>query len=584
LYAAFSLLSLQATRNSHQFAAVVGTITAWNFGEWAAAVRRRRAERAGLRPVGGSIRPRLLAATAIGAALLLVGSGWFFKMTGEKRTLALGEEPLFFPHQAAQLAGRPEMPARFLSFHNGHASLFEYYHGPQRKVFTDPRLEVAGPDLFQRYVYLEKQIEEAQPGWQAQLDEMGRPVVLIDHEYNAHLGATFLHDPHWRCVWFDPIAAVFVHESATEAVRLHEVDFAARHFRPDPSNEPRTLAELTASAAAIRTYIMASVLVRGDLMRPLVWLGLDHAMRVIQIDPDSAEGWKLLGQIELFREPPPGDAPRYRQPFNPVLDLSIVRATYSLKRALGLYRGDLRTLGLLRASYEKRLMYESALPLADRGAAMSPANRSQVPLQKEAELKQVEFRQKLGDPPPTTWRNLSDLDQIVTALLAAGRVQSAAELLERANPPERADWALLDRMATMRLHLGEPARARELWMKAASDAPPAIPMARAGATYLVEGDYQAARKLLQQALESQPGLFEACYCLAVVEQDSGNAAAAYDLAIKAIKLAPDELSRAASRAIASGVARFTRRLEDVATGQRGDRTAVGSLPATARSL
>ena len=32
-------LSFQATRNSHQFAAVVGTITAWNFGEWAACVR-----------------------------------------------------------------------------------------------------------------------------------------------------------------------------------------------------------------------------------------------------------------------------------------------------------------------------------------------------------------------------------------------------------------------------------------------------------------------------------------------------------------------------------------------------------------
>ena len=41
-YAAFSFLSLQATRNSHQFAAVVGTVTAWNFGEWAAAIRKRR--------------------------------------------------------------------------------------------------------------------------------------------------------------------------------------------------------------------------------------------------------------------------------------------------------------------------------------------------------------------------------------------------------------------------------------------------------------------------------------------------------------------------------------------------------------
>ena len=48
------------------------------------------------------------------------------------------------------------MPKRFLSFHNGHASLFEYYHGPERKVYTDPRLEVAGPELFTRYMELER--------------------------------------------------------------------------------------------------------------------------------------------------------------------------------------------------------------------------------------------------------------------------------------------------------------------------------------------------------------------------------------------------------------------------------------------
>ena len=40
LFLAFSALSLQATRNSHQFAAVVGSVTAWNFAEWVAALCR----------------------------------------------------------------------------------------------------------------------------------------------------------------------------------------------------------------------------------------------------------------------------------------------------------------------------------------------------------------------------------------------------------------------------------------------------------------------------------------------------------------------------------------------------------------
>ena len=37
LFAGFSVLSFQASRNSHQFAAVAGTVTAWNIGEWVAA-------------------------------------------------------------------------------------------------------------------------------------------------------------------------------------------------------------------------------------------------------------------------------------------------------------------------------------------------------------------------------------------------------------------------------------------------------------------------------------------------------------------------------------------------------------------
>ena len=136
--------------------------------------------------------------------------------------------------------GSPEggrCPTRFLSFHNGHASLFEYYHGPERKVYTDPRLEVAGASLFQEYLDLDKAIKNNDYGdGQTQLDQLERPVVMVDHEYSWADGATLLGQPHWRCVWFDPIVAVFVHDSAEEAVRSHAVDFAARHFRPDPSS------------------------------------------------------------------------------------------------------------------------------------------------------------------------------------------------------------------------------------------------------------------------------------------------------------------------------------------------------------
>jgi hypothetical protein len=89
-------------------------------------------------------------------------------------------------------------------------------------VYTDPRLEVAGADLFERYRKLQERIvmDEYESGWEAELNTMGRPVILVDHEYNSP-GATLLRSTHWRQVWFDAIAAVFVHDTATEAVREH---------------------------------------------------------------------------------------------------------------------------------------------------------------------------------------------------------------------------------------------------------------------------------------------------------------------------------------------------------------------------
>jgi tetratricopeptide (TPR) repeat protein len=171
----------------------------------------------------------------------------------------------------------------------------------------------------------------------------------------------------------------------------------------------------------------------------------------------------------------------------------------------------------------------------------------------------VEYLQKLGSPPATTWRNLSDLDRIVTETLAAGRARSAADLLERAYPPEKASWEMIDKMATLHLHLGEPARARELWRKAPTPPQPGIQDSRIGTTYLAEGDFDAARSHYDQAIKANPELFEAHYCLAVLEQDAGHARPAYDHAMMALKATTEDISQSAARAIATAVAPFARR-------------------------
>ena len=243
LFVAFSALSWQATRNSHQFAAVVGTVTAWNFGEWAAAIRKRRAPRF-------EVAPRLVAIALIVLVFAGVASGTFYAMTGEGRVVGLGEEPLWYPHEAVEFAGTPGMPTRYLGYHIGHASLYEYRHGPERKVFADARLEVIGADLFERYEKLKDRIAGNEPGWERELDDMERPLVLVDHD-NSGVGATLLTHPRWRCVWFDPIAAIFVHEAYAGVTQSYTVDFAARHFRPEREDDPKGAAALFASAKGV---------------------------------------------------------------------------------------------------------------------------------------------------------------------------------------------------------------------------------------------------------------------------------------------------------------------------------------------
>jgi tetratricopeptide (TPR) repeat protein len=564
MFAAFSYLSFQATRNSHQFAAVAGTVTAWNFGEWAAALRRRRAERRnGEAPppsLWSLLSPRLAAGAAVLAVAAWVGSGVFYRMTGEGRTISLGEEPLFFAHEAARFAGGPDMPERFLSFHNAHASLFEFYNGPSRKVFTDPRLEVAGVDLFQRYLELDSKLKSNTYGWQSDLDRIGRPVIMVDHENrNWANGATLLSDGRWRCVWFDPIVAVFVHESFDRAVRNYSVDFAARHFRPEPTRTSLPRADRTALAKAYRWYLAATPSHRTDLVWPLLWLGEDQCRTLIRDDPGSATAWSLLGQIEIRRDPAPPfpPSPRFRLPFDPVLDLSSVRATYAMRRALDVNPGDLTTLLGLADVFGRRGMHEAALEVLDRIDLLTKSHPARVQILQEVEPKRQYHRHGLGEPPRASWSNAAELDRLITTMLATGRAATAADVIDEAMPPERSSGEALDRAAALRLHLGEPARARTLWEHGVTTAPdPAIVVSRIAVTYLVEGDFEAARQSYGRALAVSPGLFEACYGLAVLEADAGNARDAFHLAQRAAAAAGDERLRNAAGLILRSVERF----------------------------
>ncbi len=116
---------------------------------------------------------------------------------------------------------------------------------------------------------------------------------------------------------------------------------------------------------------------------------------------------------------------------------------------------------------------------------------------------------------------------------------------------------MTDRLATLRLHLGEPDRARAHWEKAANPPRPAVRAARVALTHFVEGSFDAARRSYRAALTIAPDLFEAHYGLAVLAQDEGRASESLAEAREAAAHAPNDVARSAAQAIASFAAPYT---------------------------
>lgn len=567
LFFVFSVLSLRATRNSHQFAAVVGAVTAWNLAEWASAVRRR----AWLMPkdsteIGRGVFPRVATLATISALFLWVATGGFYTAAAEGRTIGVGEQPLWFPHDAVKFSATPGMPQKFLAFHIGHLSLYDYYFGPERKSYVDARLEVIGVELFEKYMGLQRRISENDKGWSRELDAIGRPSVLADHEMNSSISAAMLTSPDYRCVFFDPVAAVFAHVSYTDVVELHTVDFAARHFEAEPgvlsSNDD--MAKLLASAKGLRNLAGQVGGFSPEKARPLILLGQKYARRYTETKSDGPEGWKLLGQFETLREPPLLEpVARFRQSFDAVFDLSAARATYAFREALTVSPYDFSTLMLLSELYRSRGLTEAALPLMERLSEVSPINRFQTEKQVQFKALSANVRVALGPMPDLKWENLSELGQVENRLLASGRAESAALVLERATTEDARRWEETDKIATLWLHLGRPAKARALWEVDPKPPSEALRLSRIGTSYLIQGAFTKARESYKAALAADPNLFESLYGLAVLEQDAGHASEALDAARKAEKAAKTDVAGSAVRGIivtvtpyaTSGVAR-----------------------------
>jgi tetratricopeptide (TPR) repeat protein len=208
---------------------------------------------------------------------------------------------------------------------------------------------------------------------------------------------------------------------------------------------------------------------------------------------------------------------------------------------------------MLGNSYAARAMNEALIPVLERLARLTPVNSKQSRMQNESVARLAELRRAIGAAPSSQWSNLNELTAIVNDLLAHGRAETAAEYLERATASEARPWEDANRIATLWLHLGEPAQARTAWQKSVNAPRPGLREARVAVTYLVEQTFESARDAFRSAIAADPELFEAHFGLAVLEQDAGRAAEALIAARQAVKLAPNDTSRSQAQAVVTTV-------------------------------
>lgn len=207
---AFVYLGLTADRNANVCALVVGTVLAWNWAEWAGELRAASRPR--------SFRGFAALARFSLAAVLLTFAGAVvtdrvFPLMGYQLHFGLRERPFTYAHEAARFAGGPGLPDRALGFDMQQTGVYVFHNGPGRKIFMDGRLEVPSLTTFKAYTGLEALLDRGDPRWAGVVKGMGDPLILIDHATHQRAEAAILSNPNWRCIYFDPVASVYLPKS-----------------------------------------------------------------------------------------------------------------------------------------------------------------------------------------------------------------------------------------------------------------------------------------------------------------------------------------------------------------------------------
>jgi hypothetical protein len=228
LFAAYSHLAWEASRNTNIFALVSGVVLCANVEDFFAARSRQRS------PV---LHARLSFAGGLGIAclILLVVTGQWNRWGEGNKPFALGESKDWFIHGPARFAGQPGFPNRAFVANNGQAAVYSYHNYPPRTVFMDGRLEVCTLQTFKLYNEILGRMAVGDPGWQLLFDQSAaaRPAVLLDSRTSLIPLVGMMQTPGWRMVYADRSGAVFLDNVTADRLHLEKADWALLELKPE---------------------------------------------------------------------------------------------------------------------------------------------------------------------------------------------------------------------------------------------------------------------------------------------------------------------------------------------------------------
>jgi tetratricopeptide (TPR) repeat protein len=541
LTVAFSYLALTAYRNGSLFAIAGGAVIAWNLGEWASALAETEGPtRARLR-AGWGLRLGVLA--LLTAWVVFLAADQYYPWVGQPRRLGLGERPFLFAHDAARFAGRPGLPDRALVFDYSQGAVYLFHNSPRCKPYLDARLEFPTLQTFERYVAIEHWLQRQDRKWVAAVHDLGDPLVMIIHAYHQqeYLGAeaALLGEPGWRCVYYDAVASLFVADSAAPSAGNAGADFAGRLFhasacRVAPDVPTANLREAWAM------FGMAMALRRnhdGSHQRDAILLGvLGRTGLALEEDADTADAWAIRGDChrQLFETPSPLSPDGE---WDPARVVPWAQATFCYQRALDLAPDDTASLYLLYDSYRARRMADAQLAAWEQLRGLGWKGRDEEAAVGNLRKALDEVNRRFAG------KERAPADAVVGCLdrhqpLAAMRRAEEADM----EGPVSWPWPVADRLATAYLQLGRPAQARRVWERAPAPST-AARLCRLATTHWVERDFDVAVHLYHQALAKDPTSAEACWGLAMVHTQAGQAGRALAACRKALQLTVTQQER-----------------------------------------